>query len=236
MKQPKHEFRISFTWSGILIIAVLLLSSLSIAYLVPANKLELTSGINQSFDLFFSAFHHPQWANWMIAAIILGGLGSVTAWLIGPPRALAVALETQGGLFTVLHQNNTAGVPARILWIQAGIACLLSLGFIWLPTINDAYWLFSDITAQLALVFYIMWFAAAATLLKKCDDPRIQTQSQWMAGLGILSAIITLLIGFIPATSLHWTHPWLYPILMIIGMTIVIGAPWLLPHHKQDNK
>ena len=94
---------------------------------------------------------------------MLRGLCGISAWSIGPTKGLMVASE-DGSLPLFLSKKNKHGVPVNILWIQGVIVTVLSLVFVLLPTVNGSFWILSVITAQLALVVYILLFASAIKL------------------------------------------------------------------------
>lgn len=140
--------------------------------------------------------------------IILGGLSGVSAWIIGPTKGLLVSAQ-DGSLPEIFSKINRYGAPVAILMTQGIIFSLLSSVFILFDSINAAYWILSDLSAQMALLVYVFMFSAAIKLrYSKPDQPRSYkipggNAVMWLvAGVGTLCCITAMLIGFVPPTQI----------------------------------
>jgi amino acid transporter len=168
----------------------------------------------------------------MIAGfIVLGGLSAVGAWIIGPTKGLLVASQ-DGSLPQFFARMNKQEAPIAILLTQAVIVSLLSLVFILMPTVNSSYWFLSVITAQLALIVYIVLFAAALKLhYHKPDVPRHfrvpgKRKGMWIVCVtGALCCFAVILFGFLPPSQVPVGNVFLYELALLAGIFICCSAP-----------
>ncbi len=163
VENPQRDYPRASFYSTIIIIASLTLASLAIALVVPQKQLSLVSGLIDAFAIFFNTYHMP----WMIPVIavliIIGAIACVSAWIIGPTKGLLIASRDADLIATFQHVNKY-GAPVPILILQAVIFTILCSIFLLMPTVNSSYWILSDLTAQLALMVYVMMFSAAIYL------------------------------------------------------------------------
>lgn len=234
VKDPRRDYPRALAYSGILILMTLITSSLAIAVVIPAKQLNLVSGLMDAFNVFFTAYH----LNWilpiMAVVIIIGALSGATAWILGPARGLLVAAEDMN-LPAFLRYTNRANMPVGILLTQAIIVTVLCGVFLLMPTVNSSYWLLSDLTAQLALLFYVIFFVAA---IKLRDNKNAVKQAYripggkpvlWLiCGAGILTSVVTILIGFLPPSQVPADKVVLFEIFLIGGLIAACGLPWLV--------
>jgi len=234
MHNPKRDYPRSIFVSVCIVLLTIVLGSLAIAIVVPNSTLSLATGVMQAFKIFADGYGVPWLLPLIAACIILGGLSSVGAWIIGPTKGLLVASE-DGSIPAFFAHTNQKEVPVRILIVQAIGVSLLSLVFILLPTVNSSYWILSVITAQLALFVYLALFAAAIKLHYRM--PHIQRSFRipgkkfgiWLTcGLGIFSCLAVILIGFIPTSQVPFQSITLYEIILILGIAIICLAPFYL--------
>lgn len=242
MRNPQRDYPRSILISVVTILATIVLASLAIALVVPQKQLSLATGVMQAFTIFAETYH-ISWLSPLIAGcIILGGLGGVGAWIIGPTKGLLVASQ-DGSLPPFLSHTNEKGVPVRILMIQALIVSLLSLVFILMPTVNSSYWILSVITAQLALIVYIALFAAALKLhyhSPHTHRPFRVPGKKWgiwlICGAGALSCLIVILFGFFPPATVPYQSVLLYECILIGGIALSCIGPLYLIRRARAKK
>lgn len=234
MHNPQRDYPRSLLISAFTILGTIVFASLAIALVVPQHQLSLATGVMQAFTIFADTYHLPWLSPLMAGSIILGGLGGVSAWIIGPTKGLLVASQ-DGSLPSFLTHTNEKGVPVRILLIQALIVSSLSLIFLLMPTINSSYWILSVITAQLALLVYIALFAAGLRLhYHKPHVPRSfrvpgKKFGIWLiCTMGILSSFAVILFGFWPPSVVPFQSVALYETILIAGIAICCVAPLYL--------
>ncbi len=234
MHNPTKDYPRSLWVSCIIILATIVCASLALSIVVPNEQLNLATGIMQAFAVFTETYHLP-WLLPLIAGfIVLGGLSAVGAWIIGPTKGLMVATE-DGSLPAFLGYTNKQGVPVTILLTQAVIVSLLCLLFILLPTVNSSFWLLSVITAQLALIVYIVLFAAAVKLHYSKPDvtrhfriPGKKFGIWSVCSIGTLCCLAVLLFGFFPPAQVPFQNLFVYELILIGGILLCCGIPLLI--------
>ena len=200
------------------------------------------SGLIESFDVFFKAYHMP----WMLPItailIIIGGFCGVSTWLIGPTRGLLIAAK-DGSLPPIFSRCNRYGAPSHLLLFQGLLFTALCSVFILMDTINESYWLLSALTAQLALLVYVFMFAAAIRLrYSQKDKPRAYkipggNKVMWLvSGMGLTTCLLAILLGFLPPSQIHIKNIYFYEGFLWSGMLFFVAIPWLLSGKKLSKK
>lgn len=242
VKNPQRDYPRALLYSTLIIIASLVLASLAIAIVVPKDEISLVTGMVQAFSVFFNEFG----MNWMLPIvaifIIIGGLGGVAAWIIGPTKGLMVSAR-DGCLPPFLTKTNRYGVPVTTLIMQGIIFTLLCSIFVVMPTINSSYWVLSDLAAQLALLFYIILFAAAIRLRYKYPDVKRSFKipfgnvGMWICGtVGIVTSVAILLLGFYPPSQISVGEVGLYELILVTGIVVFCIVPFIIYHFSSNNK
>lgn len=236
VRNPQKDFPRALFWSTGLILLTLVLGSLSIALIVPASQLNILSGLTDAYVLFFTNYHLNFFIPIVIALIIIGSLCSVSTWVIGPTRGLLIAsFESKIEGLRWLLKLNRFGAPVNLLLLQGCLVSLLTSLFILIPTVNEAYWLLSVMTAQLAVLFYIILFLAALRLRYK---PECQTRVYripggklgiWVVtGLGLFACIVTFMIGFFPPVGVASGSFLKFDAILIAGVLLFCIPPYFV--------
>jgi amino acid transporter len=240
VKNPRIDYPRAIFYSAILILATLVLASLAIVIVVPNENLSVVSGLIDAYAIFFKNYH-MEWMTKVIAVlIILGGVSGVSAWIIGPTKGLLVSAR-DGSLPERYARVNRHGAPVAILIAQGVIFSLLSTVFILLDSINAAYWLLSDLSAQMALMVYIFMFSAAIKLrYSQPNRPRGYTVpggniAMWIiSGLGILCCLAAMLIGFVPPSQIPIGNIYIFESFLIGGLLLFVVLPWIFAKKHEE--
>lgn len=242
VKNPQRDYPRALFYSTILIISTLSLGSLSIVMVVPNDSLSVVSGLIDAYAVFFSSYHMPWMTSVIAVLIILGGLSGVSAWIIGPTKGLLVSAR-DGSLPARFARVNKYGAPVNILVTQALIFTALSSIFILLDSINAAYWMLSDLSAQMALLVYIIMFASAIKLrYSRPDHPRGYTIPggnlvMWLvAGTGIICCIAAMIIGFVPPSQIPIGNIYLFESFLVGGLILFFIIPWFFAKKHEDEE
>ena len=241
-RNPGRDYPRAIFLAAGLIVAVSVLATLAIAFVVPQAKLSLVSGLLQAFTFFFHALGIGAWATKVMAALVgLGTLALISTWLLGPAKGL-YASERSGDLPPELHYVNKRHVPVAILVAQGVMGSLFALVFLFVPSINTSYWMLSALTTQILVLMYILVFAAALRLrYTEPDTPRPYripggNVGIWIvAGLGLAGSTFGLVIGFIPPSGLdHWPTP-IYVAAMLAAILICSLPPFIIERIKKPG-
>jgi glutamate:GABA antiporter len=227
VRNPQKDYPRAVFISASVILITLILGSLAIAFVIPQAEIQLSSGLIESFKVFFSAFGLPFMVPIIALLIVLGGFGTVAAWVLGPSRAIMIAAQDDAAPKWLMTANRH-NAPFSVLLGQAVVVSFLSLFFIFMPSINAAFVLLSTMTAQLALVVYMMMFAAAIKL--RYSQPDIERKykipggnfGMWLiAGLGFSVCVLIFFIGFIPPTQIAIGNTTNYEVILILGCAVM---------------
>lgn len=211
---PKWNYPISLLISGILLIVLLLCSELSIAVIVPADKLSVVTGLLDALTLFFTQSNFASLLFLILLLVFLGNLGSVAAWMLGSTRGMFVACQ-RNHVFPFLQKANRFGAPIGVLIFEAIIFTCASSIFLIFPGIIDSFWLLLVLASQITLIYYVVLFVVAIRL--RC--------SFLLMLLGILSSLVAIVIGFIPPPNLTPDQIRLFDSVIIVGLIFSIILP-----------
>lgn len=233
VRDPQRDYPRAILYSTLIIFSTLMFGSLAIVIVVPNAQLSVVSGLVDAYAVFFKTYNMP-WMTYIIAVlIILGGLSGVSAWIIGPTKGLLVSAR-DGSLPEFFSRVNRHGAPVNILITQGLIFSLLSSVFILLDSINAAYWILSDLSAQMALLVYVFMFAAAIKLrYSQPDRHRSYTVpgGNWVmclvAGTGMVCCLLAMAIGFVPPTQIPIDNTSFFEAFLVGGLFLFVVLPWV---------
>ena len=232
-RNPKKDYPKAMALSAILIFFCTVLGTLAIAFVIPAEHLNLASGVMQALQYFFNAASIPAAVAPMAILITLGGVVSLAAWLIGPAKGLGVVAQ-EGNLPPIFNRTNRYGSPVAILFIQAFIGTIISLLYVFLPSVNQAYWILSAMTIELLSIVYIIVFSALIKL--RYSQPSMHRPFKipggmagiWLVGgMGAVGVIFSFIVGLMPTGDLSSGQTVAYVMGILFG-TFLLAAPPLL--------
>ena len=221
VKRPERTYTIVLALAGVIIVLSLVLSSLAICVVVSPKQIGLLSGLTDAFNLFFARYHWPLGSELMGIAIILGALGTATSWIVGLARGLQVAASSPvSRLPASLQKLNRHQMPVVIFMLQGVIFTLLMSVFLIFPNINHSYWILSSMTAQFALIYYVILFCAAFALLRRQG---MSKRALSFLILPVVTSAVGIVVGFLPPADLLGLAAQVrYELLLAFGMIIFL--------------
>jgi glutamate:GABA antiporter len=230
VRDPQKDFPKAMLISAIIIFILTVLGTLAIAIVVPVSSLSLAAGLMQAFEAFLDAFN----LSWLLAPlailVAIGGLATLASWLAGPALGLGVVAD-EGNMPPLFQRRNKAGAPTGVLILQAVLGTVISLLYVFIPSISAAYWVLSALTVLLLCIVYLMVFAALIKLrYSQPNTPRAfkipgGIASVWIiGGLGFLASGFTFLVSLIPPGN-SGVPIWGYAAIMLIGTAILALPP-----------
>ncbi len=232
-RNPKSDFPKAMAISSVIIFICTVLATLAIAFVIPAKELSLAAGVMQAIQYFFNAAHIPGAIAPMAILITIGGVVSLAAWLIGPAKGLGVVAE-EGNLPPLFNRTNKYGSPVAVLVIQALIGTFISLLYVFLPSVNQAYWILSAITVELLSIVYILVFASVIKL--RYSQPSAPRPFKipggmpgiWIVGgMGAFGVIFSFIVGLMPTGEFSAAETFAYVAGILIG-TFLLAVPPLI--------
>lgn len=242
VKNAQNAFPKALFISTLIIATTLILGSLAIAAVLPAQQISLVAGVMQAFNAFFTAFHMPWFLPLVAIMLAIGVLGSVNNWLIAPIRGLLIAGQ-EGNLPKHLQKTNSKGAPVSLLFYQAVIVSLLSLCFLLSPSINASYWFFTALASQVYMIMYLLMFFALIYLRIKQPSlrPAYRIPGGWL-GLGIISTagifscLVAIIVAFMPPEGMEIRNLFSYDAALVLGLLMVLFCPLIFIALNSVNK
>jgi len=241
VENPQKNYPRAIFLSAIIIIVLSVLGTLAIAIVIPQQEISLVSG-GMSAIAFFLKAYHLNWAIPMVALMVaFGALGAMTTWAAGPSKGLLAAAQ-DGDFPPILHKINKHNMPVGMLIFQGIIVSILGIVFLLMPNVNSSFWILLVLSSQLYLLMYIMMFTAAIILrYKKKDVPRPYkipggNFGMWLvAGIGLVSSLCTVIIGFFPPEQLETGSILFFELFLVGGIIIFCAAPFIILLFKKPS-
>jgi amino acid transporter len=223
---PQKMFPRALCIASVFILATMLFGSLTIAVVLPVEKINLAGGMMQVFANFFQVFHLEPLVPVMTLLIVIGSVGGMINWLISPAKGLYHAAQ-YGYLPHFFRKTSKNGVAQRILLIQAVLVTLFSALMFLLPSINAFYWFLTALSNCLYMGMYILVFLAAHKLRKNLPErifkvPGGKLGHATTVAFGLIGAALTLFFGFVPPPNVDTGSPLRYILMIALGNILLI--------------
>ena len=241
VKDPKRDYPRAILVTVILILGLSILGVLAISMVIPQGDISLTAGTMQAIAAFVNAYGLQAFLPIMGILVVFGAVASLSTWIVGPTRGVLAAAES-GDLPPRCRSLNKHGMPTYLIFLQAIVVTGLGLLFVYMPTASSAYWILTVLVAQVYIVMYLLMFAAAIKLrYKRPNVPRAYRIPGGMigvwviSGLGILSSIFALIIGFFPPAQIATGSSTFYIGFLSVGMLLVCAGPSIILIFKKPS-
>jgi putative glutamate/gamma-aminobutyrate antiporter len=240
---PSRNYPLAILISSILTVAIFILGTLAIAFIIPATQINLVQSLLITYDDFFKVFGISALSPVMALALAFGVLGGVTVWVAGPSAGLAV-VGRAGYLPPFFQRINKHGAASHILLVQGLIVTFLSIMFVILPSVQAAYQILSQLTVTLYLIMYFLMFGAAIYLrYTEPNTPRPYKVpggeiGMWIfAGVGLIGSLIAFVLSFVPPSQISVGSPTTYVAILVAGNVLFVAIPLIIyavrkPHWK----
>ncbi len=224
VNNPKKSFPKALAFSSVIILTTMVLGSLAIAFVLPADKIGLVDGTISSFSYFLSAYHLSWVTPILTVLLVIGSLGGIISWMVSPVKGIAQA-ATNGFMPLYFGKENQYGVPKNLLLTQAVLVSIVCLVYLLLPTVNASYWLLSSLSLQLYILMYVLMFLAALRLRHKTKYnsgtfviPGKKFGLWLICIVGLAGCALALLVGFFPPSNVDVGSKLNYVIIYTAGM------------------
>lgn len=233
VRNPQKSYPRALFLASIIGFVVTLLGALAIALIIPSNRIDTINGAIQALSTAFSSLG-ISWATPIIAALIaIGAIGQVSTWIVGPVQGLSVAVD-RGFLPPTFAHKNKNDVPTRLLIAQATCISMVGCVFFTGISVGTAFLVLTSIAVILYSVMYLLMFASAIKL--RIQQPEVHRSYSvpggiWglsaVAGLGALTMLACLIIGFIAPTPNPLETEAMYAVVILIVVCAVTAVPLL---------
>ena len=235
VENPQRDYPRAILISTCIIVLFSILGTLSISLVLPPEKINLAGAAIEAISFFLNAFQLKFLLPLFCVLIVLGGLGNVSAWIVGPNKGLISAAQNGKYLPKALCLSDKRGTPKRIMVFQAVLVTALASVFLVFSNFNIAFWILIALASQLYLITYVLMFASALILRYKRSDVRraftvpLGNLGLWLTcGAGILCCSFAIVIGFIPPEQLAVGSLFLYEFFLILSMVLLCSFPFVI--------
>lgn len=242
IRNPQKNFPKAVLLACLFIFMTMMLGSLSIAFVMPEQDINLISGVMQMFQSFFKAFGLEALTPFLTLLIVVGSIGMMINWLISPAKGLLHAAEF-GFLPTFFSYKNKAGVASRILIAQGVLVTCFCLIFLLEPSVNGFYWFLTALSTELYMIMYVFMFLAGLKLhYKYVDRPKVfkipgNAWGIWTVSLlGIFGCVTTIIVSFFPPDNVDIESPTRYVSMIIAGNILALSPLTLFYLYQSKNK
>jgi len=229
---PSRDYPIAIFTAAIVTVAIFVLGTLAIAFVIPQADINLTQSLLVAYDDMFRWAGLGFLAPVVAIALAFGVLAGIVTWVAGPSSGLLTVAKA-GYLPRFWQKTNANGMATHILLVQAILVSFLAVLFVVLPSVQAAYQILSQLTVILYLVMYLLMFAAAIYLrYSQPNRPRAYRipggdMGMWIVGgLGFAGSLLAFVLSFIPPGQISVGSPTTY-VAILIGLTLFfVGLPF----------
>ena len=242
IENVKRNYPLALLIVGVVTVTLSIPGALLVAMIVPNKDMNLLAGVMQAFVEILGTYA------WLVAVIallhVLGGIGEASTWALGPVRSL-VSTARDGNLPPALQKLNKNGIPANMMFVQAGFITFWAVVSAILPGgVNSAYWILSSLATAVYILMYFFMYAAAIKLRYKHPEvkrpfavPGGKVGIWVVAGWGIVAMVFLLALSLIPPSQISFSRisPFVYLLCMGVGTLVVLAIPLVIYRLKKPS-
>lgn len=240
VRDPQKDFPKAMAVSSLIIFFLTVIGTLAIAIVVPVDQLDLAAGLMQAFQAFLEAFNLEALLAPLALLVALGGVALLASWLIGPALGLG-EIAAHGNMPPFFGRLNKRGAPTGVLLLQAVLGTVISMLYLFIPSISAAYWVLSALTVLLLCIVYLFVFAALIKLrYSQPETPRAfkipgGKPGVWIVGgLGFAACLFTFVVSLLPPGDAG--IPVLgYALIMLFGTALLALPPLVFLKLKKPS-
>ena len=242
IENPKKNYPIAVILSVIVLAILNLTAGLTVANAVPDGQMQLAN-ITQPFVIYCKGLGIPAIFNNIISAMIaIGVLAQLSAWVLGPSKAMIKVAE-EGNLPPFFQKRTKKGVPITFVLIQAIVISLISITYLVTSDVNSAFFMITITTTIVYCVAYILMAISAIVLRYKRPDVKRPfrlgakgNSLMWIVAiLAIIGVSITILVSLIPPSILPASEGPGYIAFQVIGTIVSVVIPLIIFHFRKPE-
>lgn len=242
----RKNYPLAMFIAALVLIILNVLGAFSIELAIPPYRINLASGIMQTFETFFKA----EGVTWLLPVVAflaaVGAFGQLSTWVLGPSKAMQ-QVARNGFMPKWWHKTNKNDVPVRFLFVQATMISLVALIYVIVPSVNAGFFMVLILTMVLYGVMYVLMFAAGIKLRYKYPEvkraykiPGGKAGIWIVGGIGVLTMVFVIVISMVPPANLKVGSPLFYTAFQLSGLVIFLIIPLIIyarrkPSWKEEN-
>lgn len=239
---PKKNYPIAVIVSVLVLVFFNLVAGLTVANSVPAGEMNLAN-ITQPFVIMTEDLGVPPIFNNIISLMILiGVLVQLSAWVLGPSKSM-IKVADEGNLPPFFQKRNKQGIPINIVLVQATVISIVSLLYAVIPDVSAAFLIITITTTILYCIVYLLIAISAIKLRYKMPGIvrpfRLGAKGNglmwFVAGISILSVILTIAVSLIPPASVGENQHVAYIIYQVVATLVMVGIALIIFKNKKES-
>lgn len=254
LKNPNRNYPLAMIVLCVVAIALDAIGGMAVATTLPAATLDgnMSYGVIEAFEAIFATHFGMGWIVFAVALLLtLGVLAEISAWIVGPSRALLEAAK-EGIIPPSFAKTNKHGVSVKTVVLQAVIVTFWdavlcgSMALSGGSSSSVAYLTAIGLTVVIYLVAYVLFFLAYFKLVLKHDNLKRSFQLPGgkpfkliVAGVGMFMTLATLVVSFFPSDSLSSQANMVYEVTLALSFVVSIAIPFViyaLRHHWDGSQ
>jgi glutamate:GABA antiporter len=239
LRNPAREYPRSIFLAMALVLAVFILPTLAISWVIPSAHISFTVGVMQAFNSLFDHFGLGFAVPLIAIALALGALAGMISWLDGPSEGLLLIGRKHGYLPPYFQKVNRQGIEVRIIAVEGIVITFIAVLYAFIPSVSHAYWIFTTLATQVYLIMYVLLFIAVLRLRRSQPDHPYGYRAPalvLLCLLGGISSVAAFVIGFIPPSQFGHLNPLTYALLILAGiLAIGIVPPVLMDRLRKPS-
>lgn len=254
LKNPNRNYPLAMIILCVMAIALDAIGGMAVATTLPAATLDgnMSFGVIEAFEAIFAAHFGMGWIVFAVALLLaLGVLAEISAWIVGPSRALLEAAK-EGIIPPSFAKTNKHGVSVKTVVIQAVLVTFWdavlcgSMALSGGSSSSVAYLTAIGLTVVIYLVAYVLFFLAYFKLILKHKDLKRSFQlpggtagKAVVAGAGLFMTAATLVVSFFPSSSLSAQANTVYEVTLALSFVVSVAVPFViyeLRHHWDGSQ
>lgn len=236
LENPNRNYPIVMILLVVLSIVLNAIGGLSVAGIVPADQINLSSGVMQAFSALILHFNSGLGAAVKIIAVMLaiGVLGELSGWIVGPVRSMYMAAQ-KGLLPKAFTRTNQKNVPTLLVLAQGIVvtiwATVLTLGG---DGNNLSFLITITLTVVIYLAMYILMFVSYFVLIKRSELHRSYQVPGGKPGKyifaisGLATSLLAFIISFFPPSSITAGSGNSYIIILGLSSAVTLLGPFAI--------
>lgn len=241
LRNPKRDYPLAMIVLCAMAILFDAVGGMAVATALPASTLDgnMSYGVIEAFRVIFDTHFGMGWLVYVVAVLlVLGVLAEISAWIVGPSRAL---LETarEGIIPASFARTNKRGVSVKTVVVQAVLVTFWdavlcgSMALSGGSSSSVAYLTAIGLTAVIYLVGYVLFFLGYLDLVfrkrelsRSFQIPGGVPVKAIVAVVGLLVTVATLVVSFFPSSELSADANVVYEITLAASFVVSVVIPF----------
>ena len=241
-RNVQRNFPLAMLVATLFLVGLNIIGAFAIQMVIPSDEIHLSSGIMQTFSFFFNELEIGFITPYVAGMIAFGAMGQFSTWLLGPSKSMLVVVKDKS-MPAWFGKTNKHGLPLVFMLIQAIILSSVTLIYLFVPSVNEGFFLILILTVLLYAVVYILIFLSAIVLRLKypmVERPYRVSKGNgglcFLSAVGILSMLFCIGISLIPPASWAGEKTPLYLLIELGGLCIFILIPFLFIRYMRRKR